>query len=79
MRFSIPTQTNPNGLGIGKLISSVFAGIISETHEAIRDAGEDPDNYQVQAYPFTIIRMDGKHVGRHVLRAIEERLEVDRQ
>jgi hypothetical protein len=64
-------------LDIGRIVSSVFAGLIIEAREAIRDAGEDPDKYDIQAYPFTVIRSDGKRVGMHVLRAIKERLEVD--
>jgi hypothetical protein len=73
-------MTFPNDqlrLNVGKIVSSLFAGLITETREAIRDAGEDPDKYEVQAYPFTVIRSDGKRVGKHVLRAIKKRLEVE--
>ena len=71
------TSHDPLRLGVGKIVSSLFAGLIAEAREAISEAGEDPDKYDIEAYPFTVIRSDGKRVGRHVLRAIRKRLEVE--
>jgi len=61
-------------LAVGKLVGHVFNHVIHVTHEAIEEAGCDPDDYNVRAYPFELSRVDGKPVERGVMRSLFSKL-----
>ena len=65
---------------VSGIMASVFKGIRNEICDAIKESGEDIDNYRIGSYPgepFVIERIDGKRVGRKVLEAIKKRLKTD--
>jgi hypothetical protein len=62
------------------LMNAVYASIGREMYDAIKEAGENPDDYHLTTYPgvpINIERRDGKRIGRHVLLAIKKRLTAD--
>lgn len=59
------------------IVGSVFHTIRIEVEEAIREVGEDPDNYIISPYPFKIERLDKRPVSVMVLLAAKRRLATD--
>lgn len=59
------------------IVGSVFRALRLEVEAAIREVGEDPQNYNITSYPFKIERVDKRPVSVMVLLAAKRRLQAD--
>jgi len=57
-----------------KSLTGVFSLLTKEVNSALEEIGQSPDDYNLQIYPWSLSRKDGKPVPESVLKIIQKRL-----